>query len=508
MQLLRYTKYIALVGFIFFVSVFWYLYVEETSWGFNRLPSWRIYLISIGIFFPWEFFWGLRKSQAFLSIGNKTSKIKQDFLSAKEGITPKLRDTDFLKRLRNATIALILFMVFAEEYIVREFSTIPRIRTILRSAWFGIQNYVVNITNYPIIINNTRSTYEIRGFIFYIIGLIILRQGIRYIFLPTIKKYESFFLQKLDELYNQPSKTKLAAYTLLASIVLVFITFILNQVSNSLIVDSPFEAKKQPSKVIFVQEVDPLLLSITIDDFNLTSSNISGSLSITEYQHVYKKGECEDIYTTECDLWECNDIFSETVCKEDTGFPPVLFGQENIAINGKVIPVLLKNDIAVATDTDFTSQVSGNNYIFPFNTYTAIIKVSPDNFWNYSKVKISTNHRFFSISQDQSQNTAYPYGDTFYFKLGYAPYYKILVIVIFSALIYFLWLMWQTDERETLIELSVGVFAAIITIRNFLIPQEFSTDPIFLDQVLLIYIAIFMFVLVYKYEAVKEKKRA
>ena len=57
------------------------------------------------------------------------------------------------------------------------------------------------------------------------------------------------------------------------------------------------------------------------------------------------------------------------------------------------------------------------------------------------------------------------------------------------------------------IELSVGFFATIITMHGILVPQEFSADPIFLDQVLLIYIALFLFILLYKHEAIKYLKR-
>ena len=508
-KILQYVIYIAIFGFCFFVAVFWYQYIKETSWGFRYQPSWWIYSITFLILFPWEILWGFRKTRAYHNIYEKIIKTKDNLLSSKDITASALTEKGFQSRLKKIFIALIAFMFFAERYIVLEFSTTSKIRHIWKSIWLTLASRVHSLTSFQLPTANFRSTYETRGFIFYIVGLILLRQGVRYLFSPSIKNFELKILQNIDNLYSQPDKTKLISYSLLASIVVVFISFILNQSNYALVIEPPPYSRVAPNGTTFSMNEDPLVFKLFINNFDLVNSKISGTVAVTENDHTYKEGECEDIYTTQCDSWECFDTFLETICEEGTGFYPVFYNQKSIAINGKILPVVITSNsrIASATDLNFISQFSGDNYLFPFNKYTVKITATPENFWRYAKIEIRTNHRLLSITQDYSRNNLNG-EEAFYFTLGYAPYYKILVSVILLALIFFLILIWQTKERETLIELSVGIFAAIITVRSFLIPQEFSTDPIFLDQVLLLYVLIFMLVLAYKHGTIKEQNRA
>jgi hypothetical protein len=500
--LMQYMKIIALIGFLFFVIVFWYTYILETSWGLNRLAGWWIYLITITIFLPWEIIWGLRKTKIYPRIKNEFGERKQDFLHTKNNIVSALTEKDFLKRLRNASLAIIVFMIFAEVYVVREFSTTSQIENIWRITSSTVKVAFNNTVNYLSAISGIRTSYEFRGFVFYIIGLIVLRQGIRYVFSNWVTIIESNVIQKLEDIYSQPNKTKLLAYALLTLIALVFISYVLGQGSYSLIIESPLEkggASRTSNSIPIIYPFGKegvISAKLVIQDFDVKNSKVTGMLTLTENKHEYNEGGCyeEDYFTT--------------VCEDPSGFPPVFYNEKNIIVNGKELSVSTESDKAIVVDSNFSDQTSGNDYFFPFNEYTSKITVSSDKFWDYAAISINTNHRFFSIHQEQYLNNFSYTNGTFYFKMGYAPYYKILVFVIFFALFSFLWVIWHTGERETLIELSLGVFATIITMRGFLIPQDFSTDPIFLDQVLLVYIALFLFILLYKHEVIKGQSSA
>ena len=472
----------------------------ETSWGFDRLAGWWIYIITIIIFLPWEIFARLWHTKAYSNIKNKLKVHKQTLLHIKSEVSSALTKKEFLKRLRNASLVLLIFMIFAEEFVVQEFSTIPRIKNIWHNASISL-NSAFDFFNYYSIFNAIRPSYELRGFIFYIVGLVILRQGTRYIFSIWVKKIEDIVLEKIDDIYSQPNKNKLISYSLLTLIALVFISYFLGQGSYSLKIASPLEENKTPdypTTIIYPFEKEEVIFAeLLINDFDVITSKLTGTLTLSEAKHIYKEGGC---------YYE--DYFTE-ICKDPIGFPSVFYNEKIIIVNGKELQVTLDDDIAIVVDSNFSDQASGNNYFFPFNEYVSKITVSSDNFWDYAAINISTSHRFFSIHQEPYQNRVFTHGSySYFFRISYAPYYQILVVVIFFALFSFLWVIWQTKERETLIELSLGVFATIITTRGFLIPQEFSSEPVFLDQILLVYIALFLFILLYKHEAIKEQKSA
>lgn len=495
----QFSKYIIGFCFLGFVIVFWRLYVEETSWGFSKLPAWMVYLATIIIFLPWEILYELRKTSVSSAIKTKVESLIEVFISLKNGILSVVTNRDFLTRLGKAVLFLVMFMVIAEEFVVREYTTSTRILTIWRNFKQSPGYPIWNFDNMGV-----RPDY-VRAFIYYLIGMIVVRQGGRYIFFPQIKRKEQVIVKRLEEIFYQPNTTKLISYFLLTSIVLVFISYILGQGSYSLVIASPREDEDTTKNLpvyLYPTKEEVVAVELTIQNFDVENPRIDGVLSISEKEHTYQKGGCnDDFYNSECD--------------EETGFPLLFFDQENIVVNGKELPIIIteKNEAgvnkktAIATDQEFTSRPSGNNYFFPFNEYTANITVSENNLWNYAAIDISTSHRFFSIYPEYEKNSNFTNTNTFYYRIGYAPYYKILVVIIFFALFSFLWVIWHTTERGTLIELSVGVFATIITMRGFLIPQEFSTDPIFLDQVLLVYIALFLFILMFKHESIKENNR-
>jgi len=103
-----------------------------------------------------------------------------------------------------------------------------------------------------------------------------------------------------------------------------------------------------------------------------------------------------------------------------------------------------------------------------------------------------------------SQNGLFAIGDPLdgeefaFFSVYYAPYYKVLLIIVFVAFLAFVWVLWLSDSRESLIELTVGVFAALFAMRSFMIPDELRS-PTLVDQIAAVFILSLSFVFVIKY---------
>jgi len=394
-RILRYIKYIAILGFFFFVIVFWYAYFEETSWGLRYIPTWVIYSLAILIFLPWELLKKATETNGSLSRDEQLINIKQYTLKIKSIIETGLESSSNNKRLQKVFFTLIAFMIIAETFVVREVSTSSRVTIILSSFWRNATGSIQDFISYLPSLSNL-GIYSIYKVIYYVIGLIAFRQVLRYTFLPFIGKYENIILQRIITAYNQPNKAKLISYLLLGSIIIVLISFTLSRENYSVTVTSPFEPEIMPYQTMLLPYEEPLTINLNINNFDLENAKISGVISVIETDHKYEKGKCEDIYSTECYLGECNDVYVRTSCETDKGFPPLLFNLSSLNINGRAIPVIIQEQgtKAIANESNFSSELQGDNYLFPFNTYTIKITISPYEVWKYAKIKLNTNHQY------------------------------------------------------------------------------------------------------------------
>ena len=144
----------------------------------------------------------------------------------------------------------------------------------------------------------------------------------------------------------------------------------------------------------------------------------------------------------------------------------------------------------------YVFQIRGDTYYYPFSKYKLYIFYDVpylipgvSSTANSLTMELIEESRIFDLSRNQGEDNSV--------VLSLSPYYKLLVITTFLTLGILLLIIWSTKDRNTFFQLIIGVFAALLTMRGFLIPWDLR-QPLFIDQMLLVYIVILIITLLLK----------
>ncbi len=141
-------------------------------------------------------------------------------------------------------------------------------------------------------------------------------------------------------------------------------------------------------------------------------------------------------------------------------------------------------------------EISGSDYLFPFNQYkvTSIYFYPTAGHYRESGYNFKVESKLSSIVLIDNGETPPLSTGPYSFYIGYSPYFKILVGTIGIAFLGLFGSVLMAKTRNQIIELAVGIFAALLAIRSYLIPENISS-PILIDQLFLLYIISLMIVL-------------
>ena len=455
-------KWFIINRIIFFGIIFillgwqWFYINRRTQFSFFT-NSPKSFLAIFFILFPWEAVFNF----LFFSLGNALKpKIKVFWENVKKNIQI-FASLDFQTRLVNYTcpFAYVFFAQSIYYICVKEIKV------------FGF--YMPHLLFYPAIP---------------ILGLFVFRAVYRWMFSPFLLPLDKSITQKLNQYFLRRSNgLSVLVYILSAGVFLVIVMFFLSNNSSQINYNYSLNRKVQAL--------------LTIQSIETNPPQLIGHLHIVENYGNYESG-----------------YYDENVYIEPIGTPPVLFEWNSLLIDGVEVPIVI-NDKTATVDTDIVLKLVGSDANFPFNKfseYLHIFPIKPKSYFDHPldidyeilretmsfQIKIENQNSPFRIYQrENTQEDIFldgGKGSRYRFSIEYAPYYKLLVTIIICILFVFLWVIWNVNEKEQLVELSVGVFATIITLRGFLIPQSLTNVQLTLDQVLLIYITIFLLILLFK----------
>lgn len=152
------------------------------------------------------------------------------------------------------------------------------------------------------------------------------------------------------------------------------------------------------------------------------------------------------------------------------------------------------NNSFVSSEVDI--EISGSDYFFPFNQYEVThVFLEPENSdihfkWGNKFLVESKLSSIVLVDKDEPPLSSGPYS----FYIEYSSYFKLLVVTIGIAFLGLFGSVLMAKSRNQIIELAVGIFAALLAIRSYLIPDNISS-PILVDQLFLLYIISLMIVL-------------
>ncbi len=449
---------IIFLGIIFFLLEWQWFYINKRTQLSLFTNSSTSFLAILFILCPWEAIFNF----LFFSLGNDLKpKIKVFWENIKKKFQVFL-SPDFQTRLVKSTLALFIYVFFAQSIYYISVKEIKLFGFYMSYSWF-----------YPAIP---------------ILGIFVFRMVYRWMFSPFLLPLDKSTTQKLNQYFLRRSNgLSVLIYILSAGVFLVIVMFFLSNNSRQINYDYSLDRKVQAL--------------LTIQNIETNPPRITGHLHVVENYGSYESG-----------------YYDENVYIEQIGTPPVLFEWNSLLIDGVEVPIIIDGNTATV-DTDVVLKLEGSDANFPFNKfseYLHIFPIMPKTYFNHPydvdyeilretmslQIKIEDQNSPFRIYQ--TENTQEDIfldggkGSRYRFSIEYAPYYKLLVSIIICILFVFLWVIWNVNEKGQLVELSVGVFATIITLRGFLIPQSLTNVQLTLDQVLLIYITIFLLILLFK----------
>lgn len=436
---------------------------------FSEGPSW-VRPVGFAIFLiPWE----LLYVNTYNLVKHFTSYTR-DFFQKPLSLRVKSYKLNEQKK-RNIIILIIIASLYTIYLLLSaQFQNIAyRIENVIKYIIQHFNGFLFTFENlqteFSLAIKQFSNKHLLQLTLIYIFGIIISRQSLRVLFIDRIKPLEDAFSSKLNQIYIKTPKLQTIIYVLVISITLSNISDLLRQRSE-IVVNAPTE------NLIFA--------SLYIDNIDIEKKEAIGNLSILEAAHYYTPAECDD--------WS-------DACWSEEGVPPIIT-EKGIVVNGQE---KMPDGHYVYTQT--VIKLSGNDYYFPFNKYLLNLSIKNANeslpkIEDYTKWEITTSNNTYTLSYKYNIPSGLPF---FYIEYNSSYYYKALVIIVGLILLTLLLIAWGTRERGQLVELSLGIFAVIITLRGFLIPQRLGGQPLFLDQVLMAYLAIFFLTLLYKYNTAR-----
>ncbi len=214
-----------------------------------------------------------------------------------------------------------------------------------------------------------------------------------------------------------------------------------------------------------------------------TNSGKASSATLTIDKFSPDQGKISGILSFETNSEENNQILKDS---------------NNVKFNFlTLIPVKHRdgnNNSFVYSEVDI--EISGSDYFFPFNQYKVThVFLEPENSdvhfkWGNNFLVESKLSSIVLVDKDEPPLSSGPY--SFYIK--YSSYFKLLVVTIGIAFLGLFGSVLMAKSRNQIIELAVGIFAALLAIRSYLIPDNISS-PILVDQLFLLYIISLMIVL-------------
>lgn len=177
----------------------------------------------------------------------------------------------------------------------------------------------------------------------------------------------------------------------------------------------------------------------------------------------------------------------------------VLAANTNVIFDSKRLPI---NSEHQYVDSEVDVEISGSDYYFPFNTYeVTYLTFYPEKGYFEDKYNFLIFSNLSSVVLEKNYDDSYN-GGPYAFRIKYSLYFKLLVITIGIAFTGFFVAVVMAKTRNQIVELSIGIFAALIAIRGFLVPNNLSS-PILLDQVFLLYIILLIVVFLSKINQLK-----
>lgn len=487
---LIYAINIFLVALLILLIILWRGALEESSWIFQNFLRDRRSLtlfIFLLVLLPWK---GI-----FLELRDfiKSKIKKQDIVGRLKNSIPKFNvfDKSLIRRLFIAICLLIIYIFFSSKFIVIEVPMSKRMEQLLPNSWAAIQ-YAYSQIIY-LLQSVADTVYIMLGkyfnlrVAFFITGLILIRFVIRFLIPSFFDRIDNYILRKVNQSLRYPNFSRFAAYILVSIIFLGGISYI-------------FRQDETRFRIVPTSITDTFINGeFNIHSIDKRSLLLTGSLTLFEREHEYTPEQCDYDYSYECTPAE--------------GVPELIANKGVLYINNTPVPI---DTELRGIKKEIQLRLSGNDYLFPFNKYYAQLEICSHRYsWeeqcyyyypfsdNVPHIRDYTNITV-SLSDGNRAFKIYPSDYDFSFFIEYTWYYKLLVGAIMVTLFIFLIAIWNANDRGQLIELSVGIFATIITLRGFIIPQDLVESPIFLDQVLLVYIGLFLFTLLYKYSITKQ----
>lgn len=470
-----YVRAAILIVLIMFLFRLWGFAMEEAIW-FSHFPMFqstflRIVIAILIILLPWPglfmIFKGLWTTRVFTG---KTNDRLRLFLQSRPAIA----------KLDTATLwyiifVLVFYVVLASSYAMLEVPMDIRLRNFVPiltrdiHSWIDFLDRAVQVLS--AVVRSTLGYLPSKFLLSFFGGMIVLRLVFRALFPYMFGYTDTYILQRTSQFTQHPNGVRLFAYVIVSTIFLGGIAYIFRQTDSSFRTGELY--------------VEPIGVNFIIHSIDTKELQLTGTLELKERYHVYTPQWCDE--------------FS---CSEAEGVPPIIVDSKFLYINGELTSINPKIGGLVK---DLEIRLNGSDYLFPFNTYKASIEICGQRDTSamgscYSVPNLIDNTEFYvRIDGDNRSFRIYPGEGSLDFYIQYGSYYKLLVFTIVFALFAFLIVTWQTEAREQLTEISVGIFAAMITLRGFIIPQDLTTTPLLLDQILLVYLGLFLFTLLYKY---------